>query len=206
MCPGRRSSRGTGCAMAPVTVQGRIGPGSYRAEDISDENLRALVQDSRVDDTHGIDRAKLGASEPLLARFGARQSPVSCQARGRFKTRMPSSTTCCAGCRSWRLPCCWCVLHNRFLRVSSDDARMLSLIVTGALLNLFILRDPVDARVGGMAGPVAVLCAWMAKRVLEVREQVLRRALTLVMVSLLGLTSGASQRRMSGRGDSRARL
>ena len=91
----------------------------------------------------------------------------SCQGRGRFKTRMPSCTTCCAGCRSWRLAMLLRAYLARPLPWSrSETAQVLSLIVTCVLLNLFILRDPVYARVGGMAGPVAVLCAWMAKRVL----------------------------------------
>ena len=41
-------------------------------------------------------------------------------------------------------------------------AQVLPLIVLVALLDMFILRDPVTARMGGMAGPAAVLCAWLA--------------------------------------------
>ena len=44
------------------------------------------------------------------------------------------------------------------------SARLASLIVMCALLNVFILRDPVGARIGGMAGPAAVLAAWLAHR------------------------------------------
>jgi hypothetical protein len=163
----------------------------YRAEDISDENLRALVQDSRVDDTHGIDRAKLGASEPLLVRL-ARRIPAL-----RWRILPGAWTFQNANGVLYYLLRWLPLLAAAMLLVSigttatwsrSETAQVLSLIVTCVLLNLFILRDPVYARVGGMAGPVAVLCAWVAKRVLEVRTSILRRALTLVMVSLLGLT------------------
>ena len=40
-------------------------------------------------------------------------------------------------------------------------AQVLPLIVLTGLLDMFILRDPVTARVGGMAGPAAVLGAWL---------------------------------------------
>jgi hypothetical protein len=171
----------------------------YRAEDISDENLRALVQDSRVDDTHGIDRAKLGASEPLLERL-ARRIPAL-----RWRILPGAWTFQNANAFLYYLLRWLPFLAAATLLVSigtiapwlrsqtpqmsrSETAQVLSLIVTCVLLNLFILRDPVYARVGGMAGPMAVLSAWMAKRVLEVRTSLLRRALTLVMVSLLGVT------------------
>jgi hypothetical protein len=43
-----------------------------------------------------------------------------------------------------------------------EVAQVLPLIVLVGLLDMFILRDPITARVGGMAGPAAVLCAWLA--------------------------------------------
>jgi hypothetical protein len=42
------------------------------------------------------------------------------------------------------------------------DARWWCLIAMCVALNLFILRPPMAARIGGMAGPVAVLGAWLA--------------------------------------------
>jgi len=43
-----------------------------------------------------------------------------------------------------------------------EVAQILPLIVLVGLLDTFILRDPITARVGGMAGPAALLCAWLA--------------------------------------------
>jgi hypothetical protein len=45
-----------------------------------------------------------------------------------------------------------------------EYARVAALIVMCMLLDRFILRDPVGARVGGMAGPVIVMGVWLATR------------------------------------------
>lgn len=44
----------------------------------------------------------------------------------------------------------------------TEAARIGGLVVMCVLLNVFILRDPVGARIGGMAGPPALLAAWLA--------------------------------------------
>lgn len=42
-------------------------------------------------------------------------------------------------------------------------AELVGLVTLCACLNVFILRDPIGARLGGMAGPIAILTAWIAE-------------------------------------------
>jgi hypothetical protein len=59
----------------------------------------------------------------------------------------------------------WLVLDVRAGRASRErTAQLASLMTMCVCLNIFILRDPVGARFGGMAGPFAVLSAWIAHR------------------------------------------
>lgn len=44
-------------------------------------------------------------------------------------------------------------------------AQVAGLLTLCVCLNVFILRDPVTARLGGMAGPVAIMAVWMARRI-----------------------------------------
>ncbi len=43
-------------------------------------------------------------------------------------------------------------------------AQVVGLVTLCVCLNVFILRDPIGARLGGMAGPVAILTVWIAHR------------------------------------------
>ena len=70
----------------------------------------------------------------------------------------------------------------------ADVARLSSLIAVCVALNVFILRDPIGARVGGMAGPVAILSAWMASRAWHVRPVVARWALRAVVLVVFAAT------------------
>ena len=56
-----------------------------------------------------------------------------------------------------------------------------TLVTISVLLNLFILRDPVSARVGGMAGPFAVLSAWLAQRAWQTRNAITRASVALAV-------------------------
>jgi hypothetical protein len=59
----------------------------------------------------------------------------------------------------------WLVLDARAGRVSRErTAQLASLVAVCAVLNVFILRAPIGARFGGMAGPVAILSAWITYR------------------------------------------
>ena len=43
-------------------------------------------------------------------------------------------------------------------------AELAGLVTLCVCLNVFILRDPIGARLGGMAGPIAILTAWLAQQ------------------------------------------
>lgn len=47
----------------------------------------------------------------------------------------------------------------------SRVAQFAGLMTLCVCLNVFILRDPISARLGGMAAPVAILSAWIAQRI-----------------------------------------
>ena len=159
---------------------------SYRAEDLTADNLRALVQDSRVEDTHGIDRTEFAPDETWLRRLG-RKIPI-----------LPGAWTFDnANAFLYHLLRWLPLLASGILLggVASgatgsraDVARITSLIITCLLLNVFILRDPVDARVGGMAGPAAILSAWMGRRAWDVRNAFVRYAFALVAMMTVLVT------------------
>jgi hypothetical protein len=57
------------------------------------------------------------------------------------------------------------VLDLRSRRASPETvAHLVGLVTLCVCLNVFILRDPIGARLGGMAGPFAILAIWMAHR------------------------------------------
>jgi len=57
------------------------------------------------------------------------------------------------------------VLDLRWRRTSRElMAQLVGLVTLCVCLNVFILRDPIGARLGGMAGPVAILTVWIAHR------------------------------------------
>ena len=57
------------------------------------------------------------------------------------------------------------VLDLRSRRGSRElVAQLVGLVTLCVCLNVFILRDPIGARLGGMAGPVAILTLWIAHR------------------------------------------
>jgi hypothetical protein len=61
-------------------------------------------------------------------------------------------------------------------------------IALSLLLNLFILRDPVAARIGGMAGPPMVLLAFIAAPLVQSTRTIGLLALTCAMAAGVALT------------------
>jgi hypothetical protein len=83
------------------------------------------------------------------------------------------------------------VLAVRSGGVSSADqvARLASLIAMCVLLNIFVLRDPVNARFGGIAGPAAILAAWLIQRAWTARRAVTRAILRAGVAAVVALTA-----------------
>ena len=72
-----------------------------------------------------------------------------------------------------------------------EPARIAALLTLCLALNIFILRDPLGARIGGMAGPAAVLFAWIAGRLM--RRWAGSLALVLVLAFVVASLSGVAE-------------
>jgi hypothetical protein len=165
---------------------------SYRIEGPSVERLRALGNDSRVEDTRDVDRARLSLeSETILGRAG-RRIPVL-----RWRIFPGAWTFGNANAFLYHL-LRWLPLVGAFalvLAVSrraasspNDSAHVSTVIVLCLVLNLFILRNPVYARVGGLAGPPAVLAAWLTGLAWRARPGLTGLVSKVAVVVVLGLT------------------
>jgi hypothetical protein len=163
---------------------------SYRMADASIDNLRALLQDPRVEDTHGVDRASSRLSaETFLMRLG-RRVPLMRWRLFPDAWNLANATALLYYLLRWLPLAAALALLGGLQRglARADVARISSLIVMCLLLNVFILRDPIPARVGGMAGPAAVLAAWLLQRAWRVNGAA-RHALRISVVVLLVLTT-----------------
>jgi hypothetical protein len=70
-----------------------------------------------------------------------------------------------------------------------EVAKLSGLIVLCTVLNVFILRHPVGARIGGIAGPAAVLATWLWHHVWSMRSSLWGRTAKTVGVMALLLTA-----------------
>jgi hypothetical protein len=79
-------------------------------------------------------------------------------------------------------------------------AQLAGLITLCVCLNVFILRDPVSARLGGMAGPVAILAVWVARRVWPLGLAARAAVGVIVVITVWSVTASAEFRgRMTSR-------
>jgi hypothetical protein len=166
---------------------------AYRIEDSSPSSLRTLLEDPDVEDTSGIERHALRLTpEPLWMR-AQRAVPL-------LRLRLLSGSWHAENANAFlyyllrALPLVAAlalVLKARSpaLAARSEVAKVSSLIALCVALNLFILREPVGARVGGMAGPAAILSAWLVHHVWHLRGMARRRILKTVAVVGLVVTA-----------------
>ena len=142
----------------PVLDSGRTW--AYRLQDRSEDNVRNLVEDPRIEDTSGIDRGSYEVLtwEPLWSRL-SRAFPW-------MISLSPDNSIAFIYCVCLFIP--WLALlllglariRGRMDQV--ETGQIMSLAVLCLLLGAFILRPPIEARVGGAAPPIAVLGAWIA--------------------------------------------
>jgi hypothetical protein len=161
---------------------------SYEIGDTSKENLRAIVTDRSAVDTHLIDRASftLVADEPAWTRF-RRAVPLARMASFSWPAEEAADVL------YWLfvgLPVAAAavVLRRRTLRSADmhalvERARILSLAAMCLVVAVFILRDPIEARIGGAVPPIAVLSAWAVHRGRGKRRAV-ATGILLVVVNL----------------------
>ena len=134
----------------------------YEIDNASRSNLRALIDDPRVADTHLVDRATAQlTSQESLARRIHRQMPVL------SGWDVSWSASGAAGLLYYvfvgvPLIAAAMVLTRRM--ETAERARVLSAAAVAVTVAVFILRDPIVARIGGAAGPVGVVGAWLWSR------------------------------------------
>jgi hypothetical protein len=134
----------------------------YTLPDSSVAIIRRIVNDPRVEDTDGIDRGRLQLLEAESWRQRVqRMSPLF---RIRFLPGAWTDENAAAVLYYLLIGLTLTGVVTLILRRTTttvDRAQMAAITALCALLCAFILRAPVSARVGGMAGPFCVLGAWM---------------------------------------------
>jgi hypothetical protein len=157
----------------------------YEIDNAAPANLRTIVNDPRVADTHLIDRTRftLNPQESLQRRLWRRLPFVG------------------SHLISWSSGGAAAVMFYLFLAVSlgavvaamrvrgapEERARLLSAAVMTLLAVALILRAPVVARIGGVIGPPAVLAAWGWHRYAHWR--LVRGALAVGVIATLAIAS-----------------
>jgi hypothetical protein len=131
----------------------------YEIDDASRGNLRALIDDARVADTHGVDRAtaQLTSQEPWTRRVH-RTIPLL------RNWDMAWSASGAAGLLYYvyvGVPLVAVAVALTRRMESAERARVLSAAAVALPVAVFILRDPIVARLGGAVGPVAVVGTWL---------------------------------------------
>jgi hypothetical protein len=141
---------------------------AYAIQDPSTDNVRALVSDPRVEDTHFIDRAtfEVTNSERLSSRIRRRVPWLRMEiVPGLWNNANAAPILYYVLILTPLAAAALLVAWRRRPDVRHDAPYLWSLIAVCVLLDIFILRDPIEARVGGIAGTAAVLAAWLYSRV-----------------------------------------
>lgn len=126
------------------------GTWEYGLDDMSRGNIRALVSDPRVDDTHGIDRERFAVSTRL-------QSPDAIAWFYYLTRALPFLVlaTLLLGFRH---------APPAQALASREREKMAVAALLGALMHLFLLRAASDTAVADVAAMSAVLAAWLLAR------------------------------------------
>jgi len=70
---------------------------------------------------------------------------------------------------------------------AQELARLGGIVAVCLALNLFVLREPIGARIGGIGGPTAILATWVAARAWQVKRVRLRLALSAIVFTTFAL-------------------
>jgi hypothetical protein len=164
---------------------------SYRLDDASAENIRGLLSDPRVEDTHGIDRSLTVVAEPAATPGAIVERWLGVRLPGVWTTANASAFVYYL---LFALPALGVIalLPPGTAGGAPQSARILSLAVMCLALDVFILRDPVYARLGGMAGPAAVMAAWVSSRVWKTRNVVARVLLVPALAATVWAVSATA--------------
>ena len=162
----------------------------YTMRATSATTIGELIKDPRVDDTAGIDRGRQSfPEEPLWIRAQRRFSPL--QLRILPGAWTAGNATAFVYYFFWGLPfvaliaiaIAWRAPWN----TTQELARVGGVVAVCLALNLFVLREPIAARIGGIAGPTAILATWVGARAWQVRRLRLGLAISTIVVAAFAL-------------------
>ncbi len=139
---------------APEPERGRTW--AYTLRNSSPDNLRALVSHPQVQDTDGFDRVEF--ADPLAWRRQVARLYRENKSAALYVVFLAVALSA--------VPCLWRRSRQapRHDRTRLETAKVLSLLTLVGLVDTFILREPIAARLGGAAAPTAVLAAWTVSR------------------------------------------
>jgi 4-amino-4-deoxy-L-arabinose transferase-like glycosyltransferase len=138
----------------------------YVLADASRDRIRQLVNDPMVEDTDRIDRSNLVLVHPESRLIRLQRASV-------LRLRVAPGAWTVENAQAVfyyllvLLPFAAALLLARRWPIEHDARRgaVAVVIALSVLLDVFILRDPMTARVGGMAGPLAMLAMWLVVHV-----------------------------------------
>jgi hypothetical protein len=152
--------------------------------------IRELIKDPRVDDTAGIDRGRQSfPEEPLWIRAQRRFPPLQLRVLPHAWNR--DNATAYIYYFFWVFPfvavIAIAIAWHAPWNTTQELARVGGVVAVCLALNLFVLREPIAARIGGIAGPTAILATWVGARAWQVRRLRLGLAISTIVVAAFAL-------------------
>jgi hypothetical protein len=143
-----------------------------------------------ADDTAGVDRARQSLpDEPLWIRAQRRVPPL--QLRLLPEVWNAGNATAFIYYFLWGLPFVSVIGMAVAWRLQGgtthEIARLGSVVVVCLALDVFVLREPIGARIGGIAGPAAILATWVGARAGQTGRSALRFALSGAVLAVFAL-------------------
>jgi hypothetical protein len=162
----------------------------YTMSDPSATTIKELVKDLRVDDTAGIDRDRQSLPEEPLWIRAQRRFPAL-QLRVLPGAWNAGNATAFIYYFFWGMPfvavIAVAIAWHAPWHTTQELARVGGLVAVCLALNLLVLREPIGARIGGIAGPMAILATSVAVRAWHARPLWPRLALSIVVIAIFAL-------------------
>ncbi len=148
----------------------------YRLKDLSRSNVTALIGNNEVEDTHGLDRNL--ESDRLIAQEVEILPGVL----------TPDNAVVWLASVFMAIPIV-SLLGVLVARGRADTPFVLSAAALSLSANLFLLRDPLSARIGDVAAPAVPLAAWCLSRAIAAAAGNKWRLMTVRTITTIGLVT-----------------
>jgi hypothetical protein len=165
---------------------------AYTVSDPSVERLRLIVNDPLIEDTGGINRGELTLvrRESMLVRL--QRTSALLRLRLLPDSWTPENASAVLFYVLLAVPLAGVGFLSARWKQQTElrRAELAATIVLCLLLDAFILREPISARVGGMAGPLCVLAVWVVVQVGKSHQRSgapVRRGAVLITCSVVVL-------------------